>query len=276
MMRRRPLLGLKLMRDAVCDRLGCHRDSPEVHLLDVLRFAARMQWSTELDDEDRLHLSAPSESRASRFRLRMGDSDVRVFREVIAHEAYRDALAGMVGGRTDPWIIDAGANVGLSTLYIKSRFPNARVVALEPDRDNVEQMRWHLANNGCGDVRVVEAALWPERTRLRFVGAGESLPSWGLRVEPGEDGPVAALSPMDLIREHGIDQVDLLKLDVEGSEFPLFSAPDAATWLARVRSIIAEFHPEFGNTYRIVEVLIRAGFDVRDLGGNILLAIRRD
>lgn len=273
-MRRRPVLGLRLLRDAVFDRLGRHRDSPEVHLLQVLRFVSGGGWSLDLDSEDRLELSAPVDSPASRFRLRLRDSDVRVFREVIVHQAYGEALAALGEVRDDLWVVDAGANIGLSTLYVLKRFPRARVVALEPDPENVDQIRWHISHNRCEQVRIIPAALWSRRTKLRFIGNDDPVLSWGLRVEAGEDGSVPAVSVDDLLRDHEIDRIDLLKLDVEGSEFAVFADPGAGQWLARVRVIIMEVHPNLGDPRQIVDVLARAGFSMKDLGGNILLARR--
>ncbi len=271
---RRPSLGIGLFWGALRDRLGFHRDGDEVHLLDVVRHVARSGGSVMFDSADHLLLSFPVGHSPARCRLRLGDSDVRVFREVIVHEAYRDSVGGLERVGKAPWVIDAGANIGMASLYIRGRYPSARIVALEPDDANVAQIRWHLENNGATNVAVVQAALWPVRTRLRFAGAGTSGPSWGLRVEAGDDGPIDAVSPLDLMRDHGIDRVALLKLDVEGSEFPLLAHPDAAVWLARVDAIIAEVHPDLGDPGVVVGALRAAGFVVRDLGGNILIAER--
>ena len=160
----RPGLGIRLLGDALKGRFGRHRNSAEVHLLDVMRYAARNGCRVSVDGPGYLLLES---NRKSHFRLRLHDSDVRVFREIIVHEEYRAALSGLEGGRADPWILDAGANIGLVTLYLMGRFPAARVVALEPDPANAEQFRWHMAHNPCRAVQLVEAALWAVKTQLR-------------------------------------------------------------------------------------------------------------
>jgi FkbM family methyltransferase len=266
---RRPGLGFRLLSDALRDRFGRHQESSDVHLLDVMRFVAREGGRVSFDGADHLLIEL---TQKGRFRLRLRDSDVRVFREVFVHEEYQAALDCIRKGRAEPWIIDAGANIGLVTLYLTGRCPAARVVALEPDPANAEQFRWHVAHNSAGRVRLVEAALWPIKTRLRMVREGEQ--SWGIRVEASEDGPLPAVSPLDLIRDHGIDQIDLLKLDVEGSEFPLMNDPDCHQWLSRVRAIIAEIHPDLGDAGRLRTQLIQAGFTVRDVGAGLIMAER--
>ncbi len=270
-LRQRPGLGIRLLGDALRDRFGSHRESSEVHLLDVLRYVARNGWRISFDRQDHLLIES---DRKTCFRLRLQDSDVRVFREILVHEEYQAAFACLDGGRPDPWIIDAGANIGLVTLYFTGRYPAARVVALEPDPANAEQFRWHVAHNPPSRVHLVEAALWPAKTRLRFVRSQSDDQSWGIRVEASEDGPLPAVSPMDLIRDHGIDQIDLLKLDVEGSEFPLMNDPEAHQWLSRVHAIVAELHPDLGDPKRLIEQLKHAGFTVRELSTNIILARR--
>lgn len=271
---RRPGLACRLMAEAVRDRLGRHRESEDEHLLSVLRHVAASGLQADFDAGDNLVIGPRPGGTSLEYRLRLRDSDVRVFREVVVHEEYRAALPGLLSGRKDPWIVDAGGNVGLVTLFLKGRVPGARVVALEPDAANAARFRGHVDANRLGGVRVLEAALWPTRTRLRFVPSEASGPSWGFRVESCADGPVQAIPPGELMAEAGIDQVDLLKLDVEGSEFPLLEDPAAEEWLARVKAVIAEVHPQFGDVARLEGVLRRAGFAVRDLGANLLYADR--
>ena len=56
---RRPLLGARLIRDMLRDRFGFHRESDEVHLLDVLRHVARAGGRASFDSADHLMLEFP-------------------------------------------------------------------------------------------------------------------------------------------------------------------------------------------------------------------------
>ena len=61
----------------------------------------------------------------------------------------------------------------------------------------------------------------------------------------------------DLLRRHGVASVDLIKLDIEGSEFALF---DSAEWLQRVTAISMEVHPRYGDPNVILERMKQNGF----------------
>jgi len=61
----------------------------------------------------------------------------------------------------------------------------------------------------------------------------------------------------EILDAHQIEQVDLVKMDIEGSEFALF---DQADWLRRVRMMAMEIHPQFGDPREIEAILKQRGF----------------
>ena len=71
---------------------------------------------------------------------------------------------------------------------------------------------------------------------------------------------VAMVDMSALLAEHHIDDVALLKVDIEGSEFGLFDAP--APWLQRVRRIAMEVHPPYGSVTALASLIRSEGFDV--------------
>lgn len=271
---RRPGLGVGLVKDLIRDRLGQHRETERVHLLDVLRYLRRCRGRADLNGKGVLDLELPASEPARGVRLRLDESDVKVFRELFVHSEYASALELLAGAGDRPVIVDAGANVGLATLYLKGRVPGARVVAIEPDASNVACFQEHIRLNRFEDVTVHTAALWPRECRLRFVADPTRLQSWAIRVEEDAAGPVEAISVQGLMRRHGFERIDLLKLDVEGAEFPLFEDAAAGEWLSRTRAILAEVHPDLGDPARVRERLVGAGFRVREYGMNMLAAWR--
>jgi len=166
-------------------------------------------------------------------------SDLAVLRDVVRTAAYDVDIP------LEPhWIIDAGANVGYSALWFADRYPNATIVAIEPDVDNYEVMLQNIAD---------EKRILPLRGALAdFSGDGElvdpGLGAWGIRLrqpqglQPGERvlGRVDCFTVADVMTMFGIDEVGLLKVDIEGGEVELFSGDLA--WLDRVDAITAELH----------------------------------
>ena len=145
-------------------------------------------------------------------------------------------------------IIDLGANVGYSSAYFLSRYPTARVVALEPDPENFEMCRQNLAPFGTR-ATVLHGAAWPERRVLAVKrGAFRDGREWTTQVcsatDPESGDPTVEGYDMDsLIKLTESQEVDLLKIDIERSERELFSCNTAA-WMPRIKNICIELHDE--------------------------------
>jgi FkbM family methyltransferase len=146
---------------------------------------------------------------------------------------------------SDRWIVDAGANVGLFTLYALTRSPNARILAVEPFPPTYERFRQVLQLNHLEDrVEAVNCALSGRSGTVRM-DASPGLPSHARSVVgTGHRGPsteVTAKTLEQILEEHGCESVDLLKMDVEGSELDIvLSTPDLV--LRRIRRILMEYH----------------------------------
>lgn len=177
-------------------------------------------------------------------------------------------------------VVDAGANIGLASLLFASRAPRARVVAIEPESRNVSLLRLNFELNAIDGV-VVEKALWPTTTRLSFGIQGSSV-SHAVVTDPKGDGhvEVTTIAPKSLFEIVGRDEIDLMKIDVEGAETQIFSAPDLAEWAPRVRYFLLECHSHFGfgaSPNDIERALSPLGFRVvtYDVGKGLVAAIRR-
>ena len=175
--------------------------------------------------------------------VRPASSDVDVFGAVfLAREYARPELSDV---RT---ILDLGANTGMASVFYSERHPEARIIAVEPDEGNIMMLRRNV--RGRPRVVPVHAAIWHEDTvlRLRTTDAGGAkLPDWGFQTRvdgaPG-DRDVQAISIPTLMRRHGLQTIDLLKVDIEGAEHELFSGA-SDDWLAATRCIVVETHERF-------------------------------
>jgi len=161
-------------------------------------------------------------------------SDAVALYEVLVTEEY--ALAATLD--TPAFIIDGGANCGMASLYFLNRYPGSRVVAVEPAASNLELCRLNLEPYG-KRVTIIHGAIWKRRGTLSLELAEDE---WNNCVKEGGEGGVEAFTMPALIAL-GNGQVDLLKLDVEGSEGEIFG-PEAGQWLPAVRNIAIELHGE--------------------------------
>jgi FkbM family methyltransferase len=166
------------------------------------------------------------------FRLRVPSTDVPTYEQVFLNNEYD--FRAIERPRV---IVDAGANIGLASILFANRYPEAKIFAIEPERDNFSL----LADNvrPYDNIVPLQAALWGENTTINLIDPGDG--AWGFMTEPAGEGHAVSAITMDRLMSHyGIDYVDILKVDIEGAEKEVFA--DTSAWIDRVGSIIVELH----------------------------------
>ena len=173
-----------------------------------------------------------------------GTSDMDVFRQIFCREEY-----GCVRSiRSPAFILDLGANVGYSSAYFLSCFPDTRVLAVEPDPANFAICAKNLSPYG-GRAKALHAAVWSHNSTVKLSrGAFSDGRDWATQVIAAGDGGeglmnIESFDIPTLLNLAGEEHVDLLKVDIERSELNVFGS-NCASWLSRVRNICIELHGE--------------------------------
>lgn len=167
--------------------------------------------------------------------IRLGSSDARVVDQIFVQREY-SAFDDL-----DPkprMMIDCGGNIGCSSIYFLDRYPDLRVVLVEPEEENLKLCRRNLEPYA-ERVEIIQAGVWSSPTGLVLSGQG-----WATKVrkaEPSEMPVVYATDIPSLLSLTPDDHVDLLKIDIERSEVDVFRE-GATAWLSRVRNIAIELH----------------------------------
>lgn len=196
--------------------------------------------------------------------LRTGTTDFSTFMEVIFGKAYEFPLNFI-----PEVIIDCGANIGLTSIYLKNKFPDARVFAVEPEKENFKILTANLS--GYDNTTLYNNGIWNKKTMLKIEDSG--LGEWGFMVtETNEMGPntIPAISIKDIMHENNINIIDILKIDIEGSEKELFES-GYEYWLPRTKIIIIELHDRLrmGASQSFFNALIQYKFSLTLRGQNI-------
>lgn len=183
--------------------------------------------------------------------LRQGSSDSFVFKQIFVHREY-ECLRHLADGGL---VIDCGANVGYSSVYLLSVFPKCRVVAVEPDEGNFSMLQRNVEAFG-ERVRCVRAGVWSQCAPLaisqdKYRDGAE----WTKQVRVCGPGEVAEFNGVDinaLLAESGQDRISLLKMDIEGAEAVVFSE-NYEGWLTKVDTIAIELHNDsiFGDGEKV-------------------------
>ena len=80
--------------------------------------------------------------------LRKGSSDFAVFLQFINEVHFTSILQLLQKNNIKiQTFIDAGSNIGLAILFFKIYFPEVSVIAIEPEKENINQIKRHMAMN---------------------------------------------------------------------------------------------------------------------------------
>lgn len=178
-----------------------------------------------------------------------GSDDMWTFNEVFMREDYRCPK----DART---VVDFGSNIGISALYFLTRNPGLRCWLFEPVPTNVQRLRRNLA--GYEDRYTLnEVAVGMQAGTVAF-GVEPTGRYGGLGVDTGATIEVPCVNANDAIAQvlAQVDQIDILKVDIEGLELDVVAAI-APEHLRRITTIYFEWkgdvevHPElFASSYR--------------------------
>ncbi len=195
-------------------------------------------------------------------------SDVHTFREIFLREEYALAASVISNPKT---IIDAGANIGFTTLFFTKRYPNARIISLEPDKANFEYLKKNTI--GYSHITPLQAALWNKKGAIEIKDKG-----YGVRGFMAEEistrasiTSMPATTMLDLLQEYTITRIDILKMDIEGSEREVFSI-DTEHWLPITKCIIIELHDRMkdGCSMAVFKALSQFNFECTIKGENLV------
>ena len=176
--------------------------------------------------------------------LRRANSDIFVVRDVFENQDY--GVIRRMNLPPDAIIVDLGANIGIASLYFASLFPQSRIVAVEPDGENCDLLQRNCASLFASRRLSVEQAFVAAADGAAAIDRSDQ--SWGFKkidsAHPASNGQaIRCLSMPSLLAAHGIDRIDLLKCDIEGSEAELFA--NCAPWIHRVSNLVIEVHPPY-------------------------------
>lgn len=199
--------------------------------------------------------------------LRIPSSDAEVFYQVFIEEEYARSIQ-LIQERiqlpASPLLIDAGANIGLSALYFSTRLPRCRMLLLEPFASNVQAIHTHVQQNQL-NARVLCAALWPREAMLQTAAGFRDGKEWSVTVQETANGTIQGITPAMLSNSEG-GTIDILKVDIEGSEFPVFASEESISMLKNIKAVIMEIHDDAGDRSQITETFTQHQFDCIELG----------
>jgi FkbM family methyltransferase len=211
-----------------------------------------------------------------------------LYREIFVENAY---LRHGIGLPPDPVVLDVGANIGMFTLLAAQRSSGARIIAVEPVAElahaasvnaELHGVDATVLNRGLGArTGAVEFSYYPNNTLMSGIyGDAEEdravLRSY-LRTAPdvelgaqfdrlvddrmrAQPRRCRLITLAEVVAAHGIDRIDLLKIDVEKAEADVLAGIDEPTW-EKIDQIVLEVHDLHGRLRAVLDQLRARGFD---------------
>lgn len=173
-----------------------------------------------------------------------GPSTYFMFNEIFLKEVYK-----IKGPLNSPYIIDCGANIGLSVIYFLLNHETPEVVAFEPDVKIFNNLKHNVSNFlNLGSVSLLNSGVWLEDTRLSFYAEGSD---GGRVIKDSEPSNVEI--KVEKLSKYINKKVDFLKIDIEGAELEVLREIQGN--LHFVERIFVEYHSFVGKHQGLAEII---------------------
>lgn len=173
-------------------------------------------------------------------------------------------------------IIDAGANIGVETLRFQVLYPNTQILSIEAEPGNFTVLSQNFLNNKL--VTTINGALWSKSGELLYIknDLEVSKESFSVTEQSTNSTPIQSYSLNDLLKIMNWEEVDILKIDIEGAEYEVFTK-NTDNWIDKIKCLIFEVpdNDKPGSTQAIYNALSKINFNTYICGENLVL-IRSD
>jgi len=168
-------------------------------------------------------------------------STIAMHLEIFDHQIYRFWTHSK-----RPFIIDCGANIGLSIIYFKKLYPNAKIIGFEPDNKVFNTLKKNIDFLQLEDVQIRNEAVWIENGAMSFYNEGAD---GGRLLYEKSTNNVKTIRLRNFLSQ----PIDFLKVDIEGAEVEVIE--DCSDLLKNVSNIFIEFHSFINREQRIHKIL---------------------
>lgn len=197
--------------------------------------------------------------------LRGKTFDFNTFRQVFVYREYNFEMPFAPKS-----IIDGGGNIGLASVFFANRFPEAKIICIEPDADNFDLLKFNTQLYP--NIKPIQAGVWHKPAYLRVVDNGYG--HWGFmvkEVEAHEPNAIYSVSINQLMEENQLQEIDLLKLDIEGSEKEVLTE-NYQSWLPKTKVLVIELHDRMkaGTTKAFFKAIASYDFSTEQIGENMV------
>ena len=200
--------------------------------------------------------------------LRKSTSDIDTFYQVFGNLEY-----GRIPIKFSPkTIIDLGANIGLASIYFANKYPDSKIIAIEPEPSNFTVLK---ANTTKYKNIILEQKAISNIDDQYIEILDKGYGKWGFMTEIKSDNKNSGIKTITinkLSELYNFNYIDILKIDVEGAEKELFET-NFEKWIPITKCIIIELHDGIkkGCSKSLFKCISNYNFSLRIRGENLVL-----
>jgi FkbM family methyltransferase len=166
--------------------------------------------------------------------LRYPSTDLSTYKQVFEDFSYNFAL-----NHEPQTIVDAGANIGLASVYFANKYPNAKIISVELEKNNFEMLKKNTANYK--NIMPLHAALWNRNEKVCIVDTNKGNDAFQVgQKQSSEFQKINGFTIDKIMNMFELQKIDLLKIDIEGAEKEVFE--NTATWIGKINTMAIELH----------------------------------
>lgn len=181
-------------------------------------------------------------------RKNTASSSIEIYLEIFKYKNHM--ILPEFKGKKDKIIFDVGANEGFYALGMKKNNPKLKIVAIEPVPSTFKILKKNIQSNKLKNIILVNQALTKKKGKITFEMVPEVTFVGGLDIAMQKRKwldvkrikkiTVNSTTLSSLCKKLKIDKIDILKLDVEGSELDILKS--SKTFLPNIKKIVIEWH----------------------------------
>jgi len=184
---------------------------------------------------------------------RKGTADETILKHSFAHDRFFPAVPGYQPGEGDV-ILDVGAHIGTFSLLASRKVRTGRVFAIEAGQDSYNLLRINIALNGCENVSCHHLALSDRDGTCRLY---HDRGNWGhsvVKALSSSSESVRCLSLASFFKAQEIKACHFMKLNCEGSEFPILLSTDGET-LKSIGTLVVLYHTDLWTSHNEADLV---------------------
>lgn len=195
--------------------------------------------------------------------------------EIFSEEIYSVKLDSKT-----PTIIDAGANIGLATIYFKEKYPDSKILAFEPNPNTIPILEENIETNRLNNVQIFNVALGKKKCKRTFYidssgNCAFSTSSFQKNAWNGKQRTLPIEVNVEKLSEYISEDVGLVKIDIEGAEAEVLEDLKVNDKLKYVHNILIEYHPNkrISLNKLISNYLVDFNIETKELGEGLVLIL---